>query len=116
MPNALDHRTVVSLKRSVHVFAALGDPTRLALVTMLTDGTPRSITHLARGKSVTRQSITKHLRVLADAGLVRSFKRGRETCYQLHPDPLDQARRSLETISRQWDAALQRLKSALENE
>lgn len=116
MPSAPDHLAVAALKRSVHVFAALGDPTRLALVAMLTDGTPRSITHLARGRAVTRQSVTKHLRVLSDAGLVRSFKRGRETCYQLQPDPLDRARRSLEQISRQWDVALQRLKSTLESQ
>lgn len=98
------------------VFAALGDPTRLALLDRLSATGPLSITRLTVGSQKTRQAITKHLYVLADAGLVRDARRGREHLWQLDPDRLGEARRSLEYISRQWDEALARLKSLVEDE
>jgi DNA-binding transcriptional ArsR family regulator len=64
-------------KQSAPIFAALGDETRLRLVFRLCDDGPMSITRLAAGSKVTRQAITKHLRVMEDAGLVRSARRGR---------------------------------------
>jgi DNA-binding transcriptional ArsR family regulator len=96
------------------VFAALGDRTRLKLLAELSSGSPRSIAWLTDGSDLTRQAITKHLGVLQEAGLVRSVRRGRESLYELHPKRLDKARRSLETIAHQWERALARLKSFVE--
>jgi DNA-binding transcriptional ArsR family regulator len=95
------------------VFAALGDETRLAIVGKLATG-PRSITQLTDGEQITRQAITKHLGVLAGAGLVANERRGRERVYTLVPAPLDDARRSLELVSAQWDRALARLRAFVE--
>jgi DNA-binding transcriptional ArsR family regulator len=102
------------LERSATVFAALGDRTRLRLVGRLAEGEPLSIARLTTGSDVTRQAITKHLRVLAGAGLVRDLRHGRERRWELEPRQLREARRSLEIISQQWDDALARLKSAVE--
>lgn len=96
------------------MFAALGDQTRLWLVARLCDGGPLSITSLTAGSRVTRQAITKHLRVLENAGLVRSRRRGRESLWQLEQHRLREARRYLDQISAQWDEALDRLKSFVE--
>jgi len=96
------------------IFAALGDETRLALVDALSAGAPLSITRLAAGRRVTRQAITKHLHVLASAGLVRGTRQGREQLWELDGEPLREARRQLELISSEWDAALSRLKTHLE--
>src|SRR5256885_1567457 len=104
----------LGLRRNAPVFAALGDATRLRLVTKLSGGSRFSIARLTEGSRLTRQAITKHLRVLQDAGLVRGARRGRETLFALEPDPLDEARRALDGISRQWDEALARLKSFVE--
>jgi DNA-binding transcriptional ArsR family regulator len=96
------------------IFAALGDPTRLALVDRLSTEGPLSITQLAGGTRMTRQGVTKHLHVLADVHLVRDIRRGREHIWELDPRQLDEARRSLDQISRQWDDALGRLKKFVE--
>ncbi|HYD00248.1 MAG TPA: metalloregulator ArsR/SmtB family transcription factor [Phycisphaerales bacterium] len=116
MPQELDAHTQAALRRNVKVFAALGDQTRVALLARLSTGEELSIARLAEGQPVSRQSVTKHLRVLARAGLVRTFRNGRERRFALRPEPLDRARESLERISRQWDVALHRLKSMLEQE
>jgi len=100
--------------KTAPVFAALGDRTRLALVSRLSDGSALSISRLAEGAPVTRQAITKHLRVLQHAGLVRSERRGRESVFSLEPTRVEEARASLEAISKQWDAALARLKRFVE--
>lgn len=96
------------------VFAALGDETRLALLARLSEGRPLSITRLARGSRVTRQAITKHLHVLANAGLARATRAGRERMWELEPERLDVARRYLEHVSDRWDDALARLKRLVE--
>jgi DNA-binding transcriptional ArsR family regulator len=96
------------------IFAALGDETRLGLVARLTSEGPLSITRLSSGAKVTRQAITKHLHVLADAGLVHARRRGREQLWEVDPRQLDQARHYLDLISRQWDEALERLRSSVE--
>lgn len=96
------------------VFAALGDKTRLAIVSRLSAGAALSIAGLTEGSTLTRQAITKHLRVLEDAGLVRSRRRGRENRFALEAGRLDQARRALDRISAQWDVALARLKLFVE--
>jgi DNA-binding transcriptional ArsR family regulator len=86
----------------------------LRLVSRLCDDGPKSITRLTAGSRVTRQAITKHLRVLEEAGLVRSRRRGREKVWQLEQHRLEEARRYLARISKQWDDALGRLKNFVE--
>jgi DNA-binding transcriptional ArsR family regulator len=102
-------------KRSAHLFAALGDATRLRLVSRLCDGGPMSIARLTEGSCVTRQAITKHLRVMEVSGLVRSTRHGRESVWQLDRRRLKDARRYLATISKQWDDALLRLREFVED-
>jgi DNA-binding transcriptional ArsR family regulator len=97
------------------IFAALGDEMRLRLVVILCAGGAMSITQLTSGTDITRQAITKHLDVLAAAGLVRDVKVGRERLWEFEPTQLDEARRSLEVIAQQWDHALAKLKRAVEN-
>ena len=96
------------------IFAALGDETRLALVARLSATGPLSIVTLTDGTDVTRQAVTKHLHVLSDAGLVRDSWVGRERMWQLEPESLRAARRSLDRISAEWDDALGRLKTFVE--
>jgi DNA-binding transcriptional ArsR family regulator len=103
------------LHRFAPIFAALGDEMRLRLIAALCVGGAMSITQLTSGTDVTRQAITKHLDVLAAAGLVRDVKVGRERLWEFEPAQLDEARRSLEAIARQWDHALAKLKRAVEN-
>ena len=98
------------------VFAALGDATRLKLVALLCAGGALSIAQLTAATDLTRQGVTKHLRVLAGAGLAHDLKVGRERRWQLEPARLDEARAALERISRQWDDALARLRLYVENE
>jgi len=105
-----------ALARSAPVFAALGDQTRLRLVARLGREGPLSIARLTDGADVTRQAVTKHLRVLADAGLARGERHGREQVWQLRAERLDEARRSLERIAQRWDEALLRLRAAVEEE
>ncbi len=100
-------------KISAPVFAALGDQTRLALIARLCAGAG-SIKDLTDGSAVTRQAITKHLHVLAEAGLVRDARRGLDHIWEFEPGRLAEARRTLDEISRQWDAALHRLKKFVE--
>jgi DNA-binding transcriptional ArsR family regulator len=107
-------RAVRSLRASAPVFAALGDETRLHLVGRLCEDGPQSIAKLTEGTDVTRQAVTKHLRVLATAGVVHGSRDGRESVWQIEPRRLEAARRSLDLISRQWDAALDRLRALVE--
>lgn len=105
-------------KRNVHsyaeTFAALGDDTRLALVRRLAAGQPHSISELTEGSKLTRQAITKHLRVLERAGIVRGERTGRESLFELDPEPLARLKEYLESVSADWDQALARLKSFVE--
>jgi len=96
------------------VFAALGDPTRLALVARLCDGSRCSIAQLSDGQPLTRQAISKHLRVLEDAHVVRSERAGRENLYVFDPKPIEHLRSYIELVSAQWDNAQSRLKSFVE--
>jgi DNA-binding transcriptional ArsR family regulator len=100
--------------RAAPVFAALGDETRLELVARLSAEGPLSIVRLTEGASVTRQAVTKHLQALADAGLVKSSRRGRERIWQIRTQRLAEAGRALEQISREWDRALDRLRAFVE--
>lgn len=97
------------------IFAALGDETRLLLVAKLCSGQPCSISQLTRGSKLTRQAITKHLRVLESVGIVHSVRRGRESRFEFDPQPIAAMREYLEFVSEQWDQALSRLKSFVED-
>jgi DNA-binding transcriptional ArsR family regulator len=110
------NRSSISAARRPHapVFAALGDETRLALVAKLCHGELRSISQLTAGSRLTRQAITKHLRVLQNAGLVRSVRSGRENLFKFHPQAIDELRDYLDFVSVQWEQALARLKSFVE--
>lgn len=99
---------------SVEIFAALGDPTRFMLVVTLSDGQPRSIVQLASSFYLSRQAITKHLRVLEKVGVVRSSRVGRESQFAYVSEPIEDARSCLDEVSAQWDDALSRLKSFTE--
>lgn len=101
-------------RNSAVLFAALGDQKRLWLVSRLCLGGPTSITRLAAGARITRQAVTKHLRVMEHAGLVRSSRRGRERVWRLEQQRLEDARRYLNQISAQWDQALERLRVLVE--
>ena len=106
----------MAAKRRAHapVFAALGDVTRLSLVAKLCAGQPRSISQLTEGSHLTRQAITKHLRVLERAEIVRSVRAGRESLFEFDPEPMEEIKKHLDSISEQWDQALSRLKSFVE--
>src|SRR5438309_524018 len=103
-------KALAAPKGSAPLFSALGDETRLRIVSRLCDQGPMSITRLTVGSDVTRQAITKHLRVMGKAGLVHSARRGRESVWQLDQERLEDARRYLDMISKQWDSALDRLR------
>jgi DNA-binding transcriptional ArsR family regulator len=97
------------------IFAALGDETRLLLVAKLCAGQPYSISQLTRGSKLTRQAITKHLRVLESVGIVHSVRRGRESRFEFDPQPIEGMREYLDFVSERWDHALSRLKSFVED-
>jgi DNA-binding transcriptional ArsR family regulator len=115
--NIRQSRWRTTLRRSsspAPVFAALGDKTRLLLLERLARGGPLSITSLTEHTRVTRQAITKHLHVLASAGLARSSRHGRQQLWELENAALERARQQLASISSQWDRALSRLKAHVE--
>jgi len=109
-------RSSAVAKRQVQapIFAALGDQTRLALVAKLCRRQPYSISQLTHGSKLTRQAITKHLRVLQSAGIVHSVRRGRESLFEFDPQPIEGIKEYLDFVSGQWDQALSRLKSFVE--
>jgi len=96
------------------VFAALGDETRLRLVAKLSRGQSNSISQLTEGSQLTRQAITKHLRVLESAGVVHSVRSGRESLFEFDPEPMQEIKKYLDLVSEQWDQALSRLRSFVE--
>ncbi len=100
----------------VPVFAALGDETRLRVVARLTEEGPLSIAKLTEGSHLTRQAMTKHLRVLSAAGLLRGRREGRENVFEFEPRRLAEARGYLARISEHWDATLERLRAFVEDE
>jgi DNA-binding transcriptional ArsR family regulator len=108
-------RSTPAAGASATFFAALGDTTRLGLVTRLCDSGPTSITKLSEGSQITRQAITKHLRVMEEAGLLHSTRHGRERLWVLDRRRIRDARRYLKAISRQWDDALDRLRNPIES-
>ena len=110
-------RSSLAARGRVHapVFAALGDETRLALVAKLCGGQCQSISQLTKGSKLTRQAITKHLRVLESVGIVHSVHAGRESLFEFDPKRIKEMREYLDFVSEQWDQALTRLKSFIED-
>jgi DNA-binding transcriptional ArsR family regulator len=106
----------LKVTEAVPVFAALGDATRLSLLGRLSVDGPLSITRLSEGTGVTRQAITRHLYALGDAGLVRNARRGRERVWELDLKRLEEAKRCLDQIAAQWDAAADRLRAFVEDQ
>lgn len=104
----------MSMAEAAAVFAALADPTRLALVMRLSDGRRASISMLSTDTRLTRQAVTKHLAVLERSELVAHERIGRETLFRLRREGIEPARDWLELVGRQWDAALARLKQFVE--
>ena len=102
--------------RHAPVFAALSDETRLSLLATLSAGVPCSISRLTADSKMSRQAITKHLRVLENAGLVRGEAAGRQRLFELEPKRLRELRDYLDLVSKQWDEALARLKKFVETE
>ncbi len=111
------NRSGMAARRQAHapVFAALGDETRLSLVVKLSGGRPCSISQLTEGSRLTRQAITKHLRILEGVGIVHNIRSGRESLFEFVPKPIDEMKEYLEFVSLQWDQALGRLKSFVED-
>jgi DNA-binding transcriptional ArsR family regulator len=107
---------IAAARAGAPIFAALGDDTRMRIVTRLSATGPLSIARLTEGEAMTRQAITKHLSVLADAGLVRDVRRGRERLWAFEAAPLDTARRYLDLVSQRWDGALARLATLVETD
>ena len=110
-------RSSLAAKREAHapVFAALGDETRLSLLAKLYGGDRFSISQLTEGSKLTRQAITKHLRVLESVGVVHGVRAGRESLFEFDPKPMRELKEYLDLVSEQWDQALSRLKLFVED-
>jgi len=98
------------------VFRALGDETRLSLLAKLSSGKRYSIAELTEGTKLTRQAVTKHLRVLERMRMVHSTREGRESLFAFDPQPVIEMKEYLECVSKQWDVTLARLKKFVESD
>jgi DNA-binding transcriptional ArsR family regulator len=105
-----------SARAKAAVFAALGDETRLSLLATLCDGQRYSIAELTEGTKLTRQAVTKHLRVLERVRIVHGTREGRQSLFQFNPQPVIEMKEYLERVATQWDSALARLKSFVESD
>jgi len=92
----------------------MGDSTRLRVISRLSTEGPLCIARLSDAAPISRQAVTKHLQVLADAGLVRGRRCGRERIWELEPSQLETARRYLDEVSQRWDSAIDRLRDFVE--
>lgn len=97
------------------VFVALADPTRRRVVETLARGGTVTATGLAEQLPITRQAVAKHLSALRGADLVTSTRVGRETHYQLHPQPLGEAAEWIQMVGAEWDGRLDALRRSVEN-
>ena len=97
------------------IFSSLGDPTRLQLVSRLLAGKALSISRLAEGNDISRQAISKHLAVLQKSGVVQSQRNGRENLFALQSESITAAQDYLNQVAAQWDDALMRLQTFLED-
>ena len=103
------------MSKAAPIFAALGDPVRLAMVARLCKDGPLPTIALTRGAGVTRQGLTKHLHVLEEAGLVSSDRLGRDRQWRMQSGQLATLRDYLDQISAQWDLRLERLRAFVED-
>lgn len=110
----MSRNTARALAAAAPTFSALGDVTRLRIVSKLSNIGPLSIAKLSEGTDMTRQGLTKHLQVLEEAGVVTSTRSGRENVYELHRRKLSEAQQWLSLVSREWDETLARLKAFVE--
>ena len=108
-------KTHSSVRAKAAVFAALGDETRLLLLAKLCSGQRYSIAGLTAGTTLTRQAVTKHLRVLERVRIVHGTREGRESLFTFNPHPVIEMKEYLESVSKQWDLALARLKTFVES-
>jgi ArsR family transcriptional regulator, cadmium/lead-responsive transcriptional repressor len=97
------------------VFTALADPTRRSVLETLSGGETVTASGLARSLPISRQAVAKHLASLRDAKLVRSERVGRETVYELHPEPLEDAAAWIARVGAEWDRRLEALRRSLES-
>lgn len=100
-------------ERAGLVFGALADPTRRRVVRMLVDQPTVTASALADTLPISRQAVTKHLVGLAEAGLVRGSRAGRETQYSLTPEALSDAMAWMVSAGATWDDRLDRLEQEL---
>lgn len=112
---SIRNHAILQRRANAPVFAALGDGTRLWLLAKLSRGERFSISQLTEGSKLSRQAITKHLRVLQRVEVVRSIRSGRENLFQFNPAPIVEMKQYLDQVSAQWDEALARLKSFVED-
>jgi DNA-binding transcriptional ArsR family regulator len=105
-----------SARAKAAIFAALGDETRLSLLSRLCSGQRYSIAELTEGTKLTRQAVTKHLRVLERVRIVHGTREGRQSLFQFDPHPVIEMKEYLELVSKQWDVALARLKTFAESD
>lgn len=101
-------------RRPEVVFAALADPTRWRVLSLLAAVGSGSASSLARKLPVTRPAVMKHLAVLGRAGLVTSEREGREVRYRVRPERLDEAARWLADLAAEWDTRLAAIKRIAE--
>jgi DNA-binding transcriptional ArsR family regulator len=99
-----------------NVFVALADPTRRLLLERLRANGPLPIKGLARPLAISRQGVTKHLRVLEEAGLIESEWKGRERWHRLNAQPLLEVDDWLRPYEEAWDRRLERLRQHLGEE
>src|SRR4051794_16156124 len=95
-------------------FAALADPTRRRILQGLMGGHAH-VGRVARPFHVSAPAISRHLRVLERAGLIRRTKRGRHHHLELSAEPLRRAKDWLETYRQHWESSLDRLAHFLES-
>lgn len=105
-----------AIDRAAPLFDALGDPNRLRIIVRLCDGGPSSTSQITQSITITRQAASKHLEVLAAAGLVSSSRQGRQRIWMVRTEPLARASDYLDQLSRRWDAALDRLRAYVEED
>lgn len=119
MSQAANRRPEDAIERNAAagpVFAALADPTRRHILSVLSEGSTATASQLATDLPISRQAIAKHLQALAEAGLVKSSHQGRETLYRLTPKPLSDAMQWIAATGALWDARLERLAERLSEE
>jgi DNA-binding transcriptional ArsR family regulator len=91
------------------VFVALADPTRRYVIEKLSNGGTVTATELAEELPISRQGISKHLKILEEANLVTARQKGRERLYTLSPQPLSEATGWVAAVNQRWANRLRAL-------